>query len=541
MRYLFICFLILICFFSCISEESSLNQNNIVSQPETRAPSLELIYVDNKTEGLFIETEPIHANVYINNKLFDTSPCTVKNLEYGIYYVTIQKHGYYPYSVWITYSKQKRYYKFSLKPLLGTLSLQVTPPEALVELGNTYISQGTTKIPAGVYALRVKAFGYKEYETDITIIEEKTTSLSVTLEKSPLKITHLTATRAVFNPYNESGLGTTTISFNVSTFARGELFVSDSAGKMIASYDLKPFDDWTQLFEWDGKDKAGIVLPDDSYMIHVKAYTNAGEQVLSEKLSVKIDSSFDLAYRNVWSGISGLLYTPTPEVLPFGSIQFQSLLSAHCNSSAIDESLEAPSTISGRFGMPFNSEIDGTLKFIFKGIELEPAFGITLAYKIRLFNTAADLSFSAGCITKFSYQHDYNLDTYADFTGASIGIPLLLQFGDFYLAATPEVIFSWQTVSLSSSETGDSGFHVWLYARTGIFYDTEFLLCGLSLSMRSAAFSQDFALDLPLHAGFEINILIPQSPLYISGLLGMEYLDSDIVYILGGVGFGLLW
>ncbi len=540
MRYLVYFCLILICLYSCISTGGSLAESAALTESEVKTASHELIQVADTIGGLIIETDPLYAKVYINNKFYDTSPFTVTDLDYGIYYLTIKKEGYYPYSAWITYSKKERFYKFSLKPILGTLSLKVTPHQAIIEFGNKTIFPGTTQVPAGTYILRVQSFGYNEYITEVAIAEEKTTSLIIELEKAPLKISYITATRAVFNPANSGVLGSTTISFKVSTFGKGEAVVYNSQGEQVSAYSLPPFTDWIQSFVWDGRDKAGTILADGSYTVHIKVYAQNSQQPLSEQTTVVIDSSYNLAYRNVWSGMSGLLYAPTIEVLPFGSIQFQSLLAAHFNASAAESSLKAPSTISGRIGLPANSELDGTFKFIIKNFELEPAFGASLAYKMRLVNTQSDPAFAMGFIVKFTYQHDYTFDTYADYTGASLGIPIQFKLGSFYLVLASEILFSWQDVSSSSGSNNDD-FYAWLYGRIGIFYDTGFLLCGISLSIRSTPLSEYFAIALPLHAGFEINAQLPHTPLYVSGLLGMEYLDSESIYILGGFGLGLMW
>lgn len=541
MRYFAYFFLILICLYSCISVEDSLAANTDESESQEKIASYELKQVTDNTKGLIIETDPLYANIYINNKLYDTSPCNFPDLDYGVYYLTIQKEGYYPYSAWITYSEKERYYIFFLKPILGTLSLQIKPEQAIIELGDKPISSGTTKIPAGSYKLRARAFGYSEYLSDITITEEKTTSLIIELKKAPLEISYVTATRAVFNPANSGTLGTTTISFKVSTFCKGEAVIYNSQAQQISSYQLPSITDWIQTFVWNGRDKTGTILADGTYTVQIKVYAENGQQALSERTSVVIDSAYNLTYRNLWSGASGLLYAPTIDVLPWGGIQLQTLLATHFNATADEPLLTAPSVISARIGLPLNSELNSSLKFIVTNIELEPAFGASFAYKMRLLHTTSDPVLSSGFIIKFSYQHDYTFDTYADFSGGSLGIPVQLKLGAFCLVFTPEIIFSWQDAAYSSSGSGDYDFYTWLYGRLGIFYDTGFLTCGLSLSMRTSPLNQGFAFDLPLHAGFEFNALLPHTPLYVSGLIAMEYLNEESIYLLCGLGLGMVW
>ena len=59
--------------------------------------------------------------------------------------------------------------------------------------------------------------------------------------------------------------------------------------------------------------------------------------------------------------------------------------------------------------------------------------------------------------------------------------------------------------------------------------------------MRSTTFDQGFALDIPFQAAFEIHAMLPETPIYISLLVGGEFEDLYNYYIMGGFGLGVVW
>ena len=59
--------------------------------------------------------------------------------------------------------------------------------------------------------------------------------------------------------------------------------------------------------------------------------------------------------------------------------------------------------------------------------------------------------------------------------------------------------------------------------------------------MRTIPFTEGLAPAAPILAAFEINALVPDSPLFISGFVGTEFTDFTHYYLLGGFGLGMLW
>jgi hypothetical protein len=541
MRYIIGLSLIIIFLCACSSSSGVLSEKDLEREYREKITAKGLTPFSDKKSGLTIETDPRDALIYLNNQYYDTSPFTITNLKYGMYFLTIKKPGFYSYSIWITYSETERYYRFTLEPILGSLSLQVTPDKAIIELGKSIIPAGTTNLPVGSYILRVRSFGFQDYTTEVTIQENKITSLVINLEKAPVSISNLAVNRKIFNPQLLSVFGATNISFQVSSFGKGQAVIYNEQGEKVYTHQFPSFDNWIQSFTWQGKDEKGNTLPDGVYSIEITAFGDGEKQSSSGKIDITLDSSLDLSYRNLWSGTSGLLYVPTIEVLPLGNFQFQSLFMANPVSVEGQSTITVPSALSMRIGLPINSELDAVFKLIIENMIAEPLLAASVSYKMQLLKTSSDPAFSTGIILKFTYQYNYTRDPYADYSGATIGIPLQLKVGPFSLLLATEIIFSWQQVSSSSSAGNDNNFYSWLYGRAGIFYDSGYVLCGLSLSLRSTPFSQRFAVDLPFRAAVEINALIPETPLYVSAIIGLEFEEINDYYILGGFGFGFLW
>jgi hypothetical protein len=502
---------------------------------------LEILPVSPYNAGLFIETDPPYAKVYINNEFYDTSPLRSTELDYGIYYITVKKQGYYPFSAWITFSEEKRFYRITLQPLLGTLALKVTPSNAIMDLGGKPILQGETRVAAGSYILNVRAFGYNDIAQEVTITENRTTSLVINMETAAQSISLLSPQKAIFNPHNPGVLGRARLFFMVSREGGGKAVIRDSQGLQVYTYTFPPFTQWSQSFTWNGRDENGNIMPDGMYTVEVSVGSGQGNETIRAHTSVTIDSAYRVNYRNLWSGSGGLLYAPTLDLLSPGSLQLQTLIGARFIPPAGDPDFAAPAVLGTRIGLPSDSELDGSVKFVIQDFVLNPPFAVSLSYKKAFVLAAESPEMYAGILVKITYQHRYYQDPFANYNGGALGIPLHVKLGEFSFVVCPEIVVSWQKISYSSSVEENYGFYTWLYGRAGIFYDTTYLLCGLSFSMRTIPFTEGLAPAAPILAAFEINALVPDSPLFISGFVGTEFTDFTHYYLLGGFGLGMLW
>ncbi len=537
---------ILFCFiavgvYSCASSADTVSSPAAVTEKEAVEAVLEILPVSPYNTGFFFETDPPYAKVYINNEFYDNTPLRSKELNYGTYYITVKKQGYYPFSAWITYSETKRFYRLTLKPLFGTLALKVTPSDALTTLGGKLILPGETKIAAGSYILTVRAFGYNDVSREVTIYPDQATSLVIDLEPADQSISLLSAQKGIFNPHNPGVLGAARLSFMVSREGGGRAVILDSQGRPVYSHTFPPFTGWSQSFAWNGRDENGNIAPDGLYTVEVTVTSDRGNETVRARTTVTLDSTYRVNYRNLWSGSSGLLFAPTMELLSAGSVQLQTIFGARFAPAAADPGLAAPAVLGTRIGLPSDSELNGSVKLLIKDFELNPPFAVCLSYKKGLVHTAGSPEMYAGVLAKVTYQHGYSQDPFADYSGGALGIPFQLKLGDFSFVLCPEVVFSWQSVSYSSSSGENYGFYTWLYGRAGIFYDTTSLLCGLSFSMRTIPFSEGLAPALPIQAAFEINALIPNSPVFVSGFAGTEFTDVISYRLVCGFGLGMLW
>jgi len=160
---------------------------------------------------------------------------------------------------------------------------------------------------------------------------------------------------------------------------------------------------------------------------------------------------------------------------------------------------------------------------------------------LQILNTKHSGGIGSALVAKISYQHDYNLDSYANFTGASLAFPWQISLGYFSFVISPEIITSFSKVSYNPQQQIEEGFYSWLYGRVGLFFDTGYIMTGISSSVRTTPFNEGLAIDIPFQAAFEFHVLLPETPVYISIIAGGEFEDINNYYLMGGFGLGFIW
>lgn len=491
--------------------------------------------------SLNIDSDPDGADVYIDGIYYGSTPLEVTSLDYGRYSIKIEMQGFYVLTTWIDYDENRRFFDFSLEQITGYIDIQIWPENAQIMLGENKIFIGVTEVPVGNYKLLAQAFGYRDYETSVTISENMTTSLQIELEEVDFEITNFKVDREKFNPRNPGVLGTSTVYFEVSTYGRGEAKIINQEGIEVCSYRFKRFVTWNQSFIWTGRDNQDIPLNDGKYEIILTTVAEKTGKVLTVTADIEIDSSLTISFRSLFSGSAGLLYAPSTEVLPPFNIQCSVILLAHVHPYNDNDYFRAPVALGLRLGLPANSEINLIANMILENLSDNTLFGFSLSYKLQLLNAKRSGGIGSAVIAKLSYQHDYNLDSYANFTGASLGLPLRLNLGYFSLIISPEIIVSFSRVSYNPNEQVAEDFYSWLYGRAGLFFDSGYIMTGISASVRTIPFSEGLSLDVPFQAGFEFHAMLPETPIYLSLIIGAEIEDLSNYYYMGGFGLGVLW
>ncbi len=499
--------------------------------------------------GLEILSTPDNAEVYVDNRFVGTTPLLLEDLQRGRYRLTIRKNGFYAYTAWVSYDAEYVRYEVTLDRITGFLSVTAVPEDAEILVGDTTLSSGTVaELPIGVYTVRVRAFGYQDYQSTARVRERSLTSLQVTLLEAPFELSGLRASRPVFNPRSPGLLGSTRISFRVTTYGSGEARISAADGRVVRRVPLPRFTTWRQSFIWQGRDQAGALLPDGAYTVSIDARGEGEESLQVAETTVRIDSSVRIGIRSLWSGSSGTLFAPVPEALPAASLQISTAVMAHAAQTADGLSILAPWNLGLRAGLgpkPANPlELDAQAGVVLgyaasNSDPLVAPFFASLALRSVLAKPAG-ISGAGGAVQAKLAYYGLDSDTMANFTGLSLGVPLMLRLGPVTLTGTPELMLSPWRVSYDPAQARVVSATLWGYGRAGLLVEAGPFTAGLSAAVRSTPFAGGLGLNLPFQAGAEAHLLLPGTQLYLSALVAGEFSGLDNLYLLGGAGLTLL-
>ena len=539
-------------FAACSTSRGSLYRETVRTETETVTAQTEEARSEEETvkkseTGLEIVSDPEEAEIYLDNRYLGLTPLLLEDLEPGRYKLTLKKKGYYPYNGWIDFYEDYLLHEAVLEPITGTFKITTVPGNALIYLATSELESGSaSEIPVGSYSLRVRAFGYEDYVARVEIEEKLMTSLRVELKAAEFSLYDVRASKKVFNPENAGLLGRTRVSFLVTSFGRGRAVVLNEQNQEVFSREFSSFKTWEQSFEWNGRDDAGLLLPDGFYKVVIEARSAPAEELFFKKeISVQIDSSLRIDYRSLWSGSAGLLYAPVPEVLPDQNIQLSTLILAHLESPGGVLSFSAPWNIAFRLGLNNNLEIDALAGLIIGHYQNESGAGSIFPFfagaslKAVLLKPSGSFGLGSSALIRLSYQN-VSTDRLANFTGIGAGLPSSLTLGPVGIVISPEMVLSYTRVYHYPQSAPEPGLFVWAYGKTGLILDLGSLIFGVSASFRTKPFQEGFGLDLPLQGGAEIHWLVPGTQLYLSLALAAEYSSPENFYLLSGLGLGLL-
>ena len=491
-------------------------------------------------DALTIRSDPSGASAYVNNRYVGRTPVELADLAYGSYKITLSKEGYYAAEVWITYGGGSQSVELALERIMGTLALAVLPDDAEIRVGGQDILPGLTQLPIGRYRLTARAFGYEELVETVVIYENRTTFVDMALEKAVFRLADPRLSRRSFNPANPGLLGKVRMSFWVSTYGSGTFQVIDADGATVFSEGLPRFTTWEQSVSWDGRRADGASLPDGRYLLQVTARgedekgSGAARQVVEE--TVVLDRSLTVAYRSVWCGAPGLLYTGTPDVLPPGSFQISTLFLGHVG----EEAYRVPMTLAARIGL--GRELEAAL---LAGLIMEDEASLPLiasgALRYRYLRAGRHGGLQMGANARISYQHGTGSDTFSNFTAMAFGSTAQLALGPVALILMPEIVLSPWQVTYDATFDDSVDLNLWMYGRAGLMLDFGAVVGGLSAAVRTLPFSQGFVLDTPLQAGFELHAMFPGTQLFMSFALAAEIEDEENWYVMGGGGVGYIY
>jgi hypothetical protein len=530
---------------SCATSSGPLYEESVASKNSADNGSDDTERDDSVSEeeiGVYIETEPAEAEILINKANKGESPLFIDDLEEGEYSVTVRKEGYKTIQEWVEFDGDTRLeLSFTLEMLTGYLDVSTKPPDALVYIDGEIYDTFPTELASGTHTVRTARFGYTEQKQQVAIVTDETTELYVELGPAPFSLYDEAISRELFNPNNPGTLGTTSITFSVSAPGEGELSIYNQDGDVVMRHDFPQFVSWEQSFRWDGTGQTGSTVPDGEYRIVITA-----EQEVRRELSVTVDRTAVISYRSVWSGSSGLLYTPSADVLPVNTFQLSSIFLGHIEEIENDLSARFPTQIGFRYTVAKNLELTGQGTVILQSKGTSP-FSLGMAGKYQLLRTAGENRVSIGTIAKATYLSGETLDTQTNYTGFSLGVPVQLTLGIFHAILMPEIVVSSEEISYNLPS--DTGFYSWGYGRIGFLLDFSTVSTGLSAAFRTKSFTRGFDLQFPFSAGWELHWFIPKTQMVLSAGVAGEFApteQADAVdpypgfYLMTGIGLGFI-
>lgn len=497
-----------------------------------------------RSGSIEVTVEPEEAVIFVDNQRVGTGSVEIEELPPGNYKVEARLGGYYGETRFVNLRPRGEIsLELVLQEVVGYLEVETEPGDAKVFLGESPLEGFPVELPVGTYDLRIRRFGYLSETRRVEIREKETTTLRVELLPAPFEITDLRLSRERFNPLNQGEVGTTTLSFRVSSYGEA-LFLLYREGQPLLRRQIGPFESWRQQIVWDGRDEDGTPLPDGSYTYELRAEGRSPGRdepvTVSLRGDVHVDRRIVSRYRSLFSGSSGLLFAPMAEPLGPGSTQVSTEGLAF---TLPDDRWYAPIVIGTRFGLGIKTAISATAGPLISSREEQARIAGSLAFDWRYLFLPG--RFAMGTVLKGSVASPVDgsyggRDERTNPTGVGFQHPITLYLGRFYLTFAPELHYGPDGVSYDPQQSADGG--IWSYLRAGLGYDGDILSLGLSGALRSSPFSQEIDYNPPIPLAAEGRFRLPTGPLHFSLILaGDLYPREGEVTLKGGFGAGILF
>lgn len=534
--------LILVFLSGCVSSRGDLFEKVTAPAPEDPEKTKEEEYYDDEvdeaddyTPGLEIQTKPAGAEIYFDRSYRGTGTVFIDNPSTGEYLLRITKEGYYPIEDWIRFKEgDYRVLVYHLEEITGFLDVTTEPAGARIFVDGNPVDSMPAELRIGTHTVRAELFGYEGDPETVTLRDGETISLTLSLLPSPFAVTDASVSPGTFNPANPGVFGKTTLRFYAHNRGSAEVTIHDTDGRALRTLRTEPFTRKLQTLAWDGLDDTGKPVPGGRYTLRVKAVGDDG--TLSEvSADVKVDPALVIKPRIFTSGLPGLLYCPTPDVLTPEGLQ----ISAAALGQSVAGTAYVPVVTGLRFSLPGGSGF--TLQGSLLAVSGEDdGYGLAVVIKHPLTGDASD-RFSLAVAGKASFQGGRYTDTLTNFTGLSASLPAGLSLGPlkFYLA--PELTVSYNYVDYGATVTQQPGLYAWAYGRAGLAVEIPGLSFGFSAALRTVPFSQGLALHLPMGIGAEINAVIPGTRSFASIYGVCEIESPSSYYLLYGAGLHFLY
>lgn len=443
----------------------------------------------------------------------------------------------------------------------GSLVIENLAPGSRVYVDDDYRDGPSIELSLGAHELRVARFGYRDFETAVSIDRYRVTTARVEYERAPFAIRNLEVGPRAFDPADPGSLGSCGATVTVDAEGSGSAFVLDESGRRLRSLGRLAFTGPELRLRWDGRDDGGAVLPPGDYLIRVEG-EGAGGETDSAAAKVSLVQGLYARSTSLYSGVSGALFAPDARGLDTG--RFETSAGGELHLSPAGGSISGLGTVHAglRFGLPSSSgasELDFSLMTVlWQDDPSIDSYSATGAWKYSLSapsTPAAKASpFAAAVYVKATLARFLSgsaedtatpsWDGTTRYSGFSAGMPLEYDSGIARAFATPEIEVSdyypnWAATTGSGAEWTTPGLFAWAYLRLGVEATTGAYSIAFSTALRSSPFGAPIALAGPYPLGLEVRWHAASSPLVLSFMATGEFEDLGDYYLGAGLGMGL--
>jgi hypothetical protein len=232
----------------------------------------------NKT-SITIHTNIQDASVYLNDEYQGRTPCTITDLGYGLYRLTVKKNGYgeRTYRIMVKNGQSSTFF-VELEKITGFILISGVPENCIIYMDGDLFP--ANRLPAfgsplelneGFHIITIRKFGCNDYTTQVYVVRHLIIPVQIQMTKASFALSEFSASRRRFNPAYTGAVGSCTLSFKVTAPETGTLTVTDPAGTNVFTWQFPEFSEWDQSVVWNGRDSYGRELPDGSYCATITA------------------------------------------------------------------------------------------------------------------------------------------------------------------------------------------------------------------------------------------------------------------------------
>lgn len=397
----------------------------------------ELAEDSDHTSVIHIKSNVSNAEVYLNGVRKGTTSLTLKDLRPGKYRLELRKDFYECDEYTITIREgYELTFEIYMKEIQGTIKFKSIPSDAKVYLDGNRTSASSIDIIAGDHKVKIRRFGYEDFEKSFFLEPYHTVTLTPTFKVCPFELRDFKSSREEINPEYSGAVGKAKISFFVTAKETATLSVYAPDGTMTNSYEFKEFSDWEQSYTWNGCSDDGKMLESGLYWIELDC---AGKIY---RVSVSINKNLNYPMTN--NTVAGFGYGKAPALesvtMGYGAL---SVSASPLFPNNKYDSTRLDVSFAGSIGKHFS--LGGYLNSYLTSEEYPFVAGGNLRYADS-YETANNMKVNFGLLLRYGYGE--NVSEKGCDTGAGLGAGVL--FG----CSTNALSFTGGIQYIASPETG---------------------------------------------------------------------------------------